>query len=132
MRIHVGCELSFDFPQTTPMIATLSVHFSRCSDLERPDPLMTNPAVPVEGYRDISLFFDKNTNLLLKTEMKGKDAMSGDEFTMVTTFGNYKKTDGLMTAHSRVEKHDDKPYLEMEMTAITPSESLDDKHFAKP
>jgi hypothetical protein len=23
MRIHVGCELSFDFPQTMPMIATL-------------------------------------------------------------------------------------------------------------
>src|ERR1019366_4979858 len=52
MRIHVGCELSFDFPQTTPMIATLNVHFSRFSDLERPDYLMTNPAVPVEGYRD--------------------------------------------------------------------------------
>jgi len=52
MRIHVGCELSFEFPQTTPMIATLNVHFSRCSDLERPDHLMTNPSVPVEGYRD--------------------------------------------------------------------------------
>jgi transglutaminase-like putative cysteine protease len=52
MRIHVGSELSFDFPQTTPMIATLNVHFSRFSDLERPDYLITNPAVPVEGYRD--------------------------------------------------------------------------------
>src|SRR5260370_10957070 len=52
MRIRVGCELSFEFPQTTPMIAMLNVHFSRCSDLERPDHLMTNPAVPVEGYRD--------------------------------------------------------------------------------
>jgi hypothetical protein len=35
MRIHVGCELSFEFPQTTPMIATLNVHFSRVSELER-------------------------------------------------------------------------------------------------
>jgi hypothetical protein len=34
------------------MIATLNVHFSRFSDLERPDHLMTNPAVPIEGYRD--------------------------------------------------------------------------------
>jgi hypothetical protein len=32
MRIHVGCELSFDFPQTMPMIATLNVHFSRFSE----------------------------------------------------------------------------------------------------
>ena len=52
MRIHVGCELSFEFPQTTPMIAPLNVHFSRVSDLERPDYLMTNPSVPTEGYRD--------------------------------------------------------------------------------
>ena len=52
MRIHVGCELSFEFPQTTPMIATLSVHFSRASELERPDYLITNPSVPTEGYRD--------------------------------------------------------------------------------
>ena len=52
MRIHVGCELRFEFPQTTPLIATLNVHFSRVSELERPDYLITNPSVPVEGYRD--------------------------------------------------------------------------------
>jgi transglutaminase-like putative cysteine protease len=34
------------------MLATLHVQFSRVSDLERPDHLVTNPAVPVEGYRD--------------------------------------------------------------------------------
>jgi len=49
LRIHVGCELSFDFPQTMPMIATLNVHFSRFSDLERPDHLVTKPSVPVKA-----------------------------------------------------------------------------------
>jgi transglutaminase-like putative cysteine protease len=52
MRIHVGCELHFEFPQTTPMIVMLNVHFSRVPELERPDYLITNPPVPVEGYRD--------------------------------------------------------------------------------
>ena len=52
MRIRIGCELRFEFPQTTPMIVTLNVHFSRVSELERPDYLITNPAVPIEGYRD--------------------------------------------------------------------------------
>ena len=41
MRIHVGCELTFEFSQTMPMIVTLNVHFSRFSDLERPDHLVT-------------------------------------------------------------------------------------------
>jgi len=52
MRIHVGCELNFEFPQATPMILTLNVHFSHASELERPDYLITNPPVPVEAYRD--------------------------------------------------------------------------------
>src|ERR1700683_954251 len=52
MRIHLGCELRFEFPQPTPMIATLNVHFSRASELERPDYLITNPSVIVTGYRD--------------------------------------------------------------------------------
>jgi hypothetical protein len=52
MRIRLGCELRFEFPQTTPMIVMLNVHFSRTSELEGPDYLITNPAVPIEGYRD--------------------------------------------------------------------------------
>jgi transglutaminase-like putative cysteine protease len=52
MRIRVGCELSFDLPQTTPMIVMLNVHFSRVSDLERPDHLIARPSVFIDGYRD--------------------------------------------------------------------------------
>ena len=52
MRILVGCEMTYELQQVTPMIVTLNVHSSRVSDLERPDFLVTTPAVPVEGYRD--------------------------------------------------------------------------------
>ena len=52
MRIKVGCELSFELPQTTPMIVMLNVHFSRVSDLERPDHLIAKPSVFIDGYRD--------------------------------------------------------------------------------
>ncbi len=55
MHIGVGCELTFDLPQTTPMLACPNVHFSRFSRLERPDYLPTNPAAPVEGYRNSAL-----------------------------------------------------------------------------
>jgi transglutaminase-like putative cysteine protease len=52
MRIRLGCEMTFAFPQETPMIATLNVHSSRVSDLEKPDNLITMPSVPIQGYRD--------------------------------------------------------------------------------
>ena len=44
MRIHIGCNMVFDFPQQTPLIALLNVHYSRAGDLEQPDYLTTAPA----------------------------------------------------------------------------------------
>ena len=52
MRIRVGCEMTYDFHQPTPVIATLNVHASRVADLEMPDLLVTEPSVPVAGYHD--------------------------------------------------------------------------------
>ena len=52
MRILIGCQLTYEFEQITPILAMLTVHSSRVSDLEKPDHLLTTPPVPVEGYRD--------------------------------------------------------------------------------
>jgi transglutaminase-like putative cysteine protease len=52
MRIHIGCHMTFEFPQQTPLIALLNVHHSRAGDLEHPDYLTTTPSVAVTGYRD--------------------------------------------------------------------------------
>lgn len=37
MRVSVGCRLDYKFPQSTPLIAVLNVHFPRFGDLERTD-----------------------------------------------------------------------------------------------
>jgi len=52
MRLRLGCRLSFQLPAPTPMILLLNVHYSRASDLERPDLLVADPAVAIEAYRD--------------------------------------------------------------------------------
>ena len=52
MLIRVGYELNYLCPQPTPMILTLNVHYSRASDVVRPDHLVITPAVPVTAYRD--------------------------------------------------------------------------------
>lgn len=52
MQIRLGYELKYTFPQPTPMILTLSVHYSRVSDLLHPDHLRTAPALQVRSYRD--------------------------------------------------------------------------------
>jgi transglutaminase-like putative cysteine protease len=52
MQIRAGYELIYDFPKPTPLILTLNIHYSRASDLIRPDHLITLPSVPMSSYRD--------------------------------------------------------------------------------
>lgn len=53
MKIRVGYELIYDFPQPTPMIVVLGVHSTRASDVLVPDYLTTDPAVTISPYRDV-------------------------------------------------------------------------------
>ncbi len=52
MKLRVGYELNYEFPQPTPMILMLNVHYSRVSDMPAPDSVVISPAVPISGYRD--------------------------------------------------------------------------------
>ncbi len=44
MQIRVAYELIYDYPQPTPMILTLNIHYTRVSDLVVPDRLITDPS----------------------------------------------------------------------------------------
>jgi transglutaminase-like putative cysteine protease len=50
--IQVGYELVFDCAQSTPMILMVNVHYSRASDIVKPDFLLTEPETPFTAYRD--------------------------------------------------------------------------------
>jgi len=52
MKIRLGYELVYQCPQPTPMMLNLNVHYSRAADLDRPDYVVTEPAVPLVLYRD--------------------------------------------------------------------------------
>jgi transglutaminase-like putative cysteine protease len=52
MQIKVGYELVYDFPQATPVLLALNVHYSRASDIVVPDLLRSQPSVPISSYRD--------------------------------------------------------------------------------
>ncbi|MEE4659426.1 MAG: transglutaminase family protein [Halieaceae bacterium] len=53
MNIRIGFDIEYTCSQPTPMILTLNVHSSRASFLLTPDRIVTNPAIPLSGYRDL-------------------------------------------------------------------------------
>jgi len=52
VQIRFGYELTYAFPQSTPMILMLRVHPTRTSDLLRADDMSTAPSVSVQDYVD--------------------------------------------------------------------------------
>lgn len=86
-----------------------------------------------KGFRDIHLYFDKESNLLLKVETRIKDPLrGGEEVAAETVYSDYKNVDGVMTAHRMTIKYDGKTYIEGEITDVKYAEKLDDSVFDKP
>jgi hypothetical protein len=85
-----------------------------------------------KGYRDVNLYFDKDSSLLLKSETRTKDPITGAEFAEAKFYSDYKKVNGLMVAHKVEATRDGKPHAETELTEVTFSDKLPDATFAKP
>ena len=92
-----------------------------------------HPAVGVkvstEGYRDVSLYFDKETGLPVKRAYRATDPRSNQECLMETYCSDYKEFEGVkMPARERVER-DGKRFLETELVAVKRVDRFDDKVF---
>ncbi|MBA4066156.1 MAG: hypothetical protein C0501_21050 [Isosphaera sp.] len=82
--------------------------------------------------RDVDLYFDKETGLLVKSETRVKDEGSGQEVTQETFYDGYKEVQGTKQAMKFTVKRDGKPFMEGEATEVTLAEKLDASVFAKP
>jgi hypothetical protein len=82
--------------------------------------------------RDVSLFFDKESGLLLRTEFRAKDVMGGNEYTQETLFSDYQETDGIKRPRKVLINRDGKRFVEFEVQQRKFLEKVDENLFAKP
>lgn len=52
MLIRVGFDLAFECPAPTPMLLMLYTHPSRAADLQEPERIRTDPAIPISIFTD--------------------------------------------------------------------------------
>ncbi len=52
LKIALGYEFIYQFPQPTPLLLMVNVHYTRASDLVVPDIMTVDPPVPRTAYRD--------------------------------------------------------------------------------
>jgi hypothetical protein len=88
--------------------------------------------VTTHGRRDVDLYFNKETGLLVKYEVRVKDEGSGQEVLEETVQSDYKEIQGTKQAMKLTTKRDGKAYLDIELSDVQLSEKLDDGVFVKP
>lgn len=85
-----------------------------------------------KGYPTMTLYFDKKTDHLVKSEFKTKSGeQKGKEVAAEFYFSDFKTVDGVTMPHHVVLKHDGKLYVEAEVTEMKAAK-LTAKDFAKP
>jgi hypothetical protein len=86
-----------------------------------------------KDYPEVKLYFDKATNLLVKSEFKTQaEDQEFKDVTMETFYGNYKEKDGAKVPTKLLMTRDGKKYVEAEVLEFKAVGKLDDKVFAKP
>lgn len=85
-----------------------------------------------KGRRDVDLYFDKETGLLVKSETRVKLDGSDQEVTEESFPSEYKEVQGTKQASKFSVKRDGKLYMEGEVTDMQLSDKLDASIFDKP
>jgi hypothetical protein len=88
--------------------------------------------VSMKDQKDVTLYFDKKTNLLAKLEFRTTDPMTGNELTEERIIQEYQKSgEGLPAPKKIVVKRDGKDYITAEVLEFKFLEKLDDSEFTK-
>jgi hypothetical protein len=84
------------------------------------------------GQRDIKLYFDKASSLLLKTETKAIDPQTKKEVNQEKIFGDYKAVQGRQVPFRVTVNQDGRLYMEIDITEVRIVDQLEPALFTKP
>jgi hypothetical protein len=88
--------------------------------------------VSSKGHKDVELYFDKKSGLLVKKAYKVIDTDTSREVNSETVYTDFKEFDGLTLAGKFIETRDGKKVQDMELLEFERLKKVDPKEFEKP
>jgi len=88
--------------------------------------------VATKGFRDINLYFDKQSGLLVKVERQAFDFMNNQEVTEERIITEYQEVDGTKVPKKVLVNRNGKKFMDVEVQEYKTLDGLDDSEFAKP
>jgi hypothetical protein len=140
MDVEVTKDILAEFEEATYAINLMQglfvkdkgVKLATVGEIKVKDKPAVGVSVSREGKKDINLFFDKETGLIVKVELRTKDPTSGEEVTEERFITEYQEVGGRKVAKKVEVLHDGKAFLELDVTEVQIVEKIDDSEFAKP
>jgi zinc protease len=108
------------------------IEFSALAEIQGEGKPAVGVLVKSKGHRDVKLYFDKASGLLVKREQRVLDPSSGKEVRQEVLFSDYQEKDGLKHYQKIVALRDGKKVIDAKVTEVEFFEKLDAKVFAKP
>jgi hypothetical protein len=116
-----------------PLVKDKGFEFAALGEVKVGDKPAVGVRVSQKGHRDVNLFFDKDSGLLVKSETVVKDEMDGGkEKTQETLFSDYKEFGGVKHPTNLTINRDGNKYVTLEISEMEPKDKIDDKVFEKP
>jgi hypothetical protein len=108
------------------------ISLSPLGDVRVKDKEAVGIRVSSKGHRDINLFFDKKTHMLVKSEARIVDLETKKEVNQEKFYSDYKEVGGIQQPRKIIIHQDGKPHITMDVTSITFVERHEDSVFAEP
>jgi len=86
-------------------------------------------AVTSDGHKEVRMYFDKKSGLLIAIERVGHNAQ-GKAVDQSESYSGYREANGLKYPTKTLVKQGGKKYLESEVTEFKPLEKVDPKEFS--
>jgi hypothetical protein len=114
-----------------PLIKDKQFELTSLDETKVEGKLVNGVKITAKDHKDVKMYFDKESGLLLKSEHKTMDPTM-QEVESETYYRDYKDVSGLKQSFKQTVKHDGKKFLEAQVTEIKVLEKLDSSTFNKP
>ena len=112
----------------TPLLKDKKYKLSSAQDKSFEGKPTFGVTVSAEGYKDVRLYFDRQTNMLVAIERMGFDEL-GKPTEHLDLFSDYREINGLKYPTRTLVKQNGKRYLDSETTEFKPLEKVDSREF---
>jgi hypothetical protein len=94
------------------------------------------PAVGIrvtsKDHKDVNLYFDKNTGLMVKIDHRTVDINTQQEVNEERIITEFQDKDGVKEPKKAIVNRDGKKYIDVEILEINYQDNIDDTQFSKP